>query len=238
MTKFLELHFPGRYNDFKNIECLIQELHNLHKQISKSDKIAPFNPNLPVLNISECDKVALRMGNSPMEKLKKKSSTSTKHIRNKKGPLAHKSLKIFKSQNEARGSEKILRKTLKRCNLKIKESPSPSSKQTNVVTKNSFVDDFDDEFGKIIAKNLEDLLDNDSFTPRYESKHTSDMFLIFQKPLNENDVTASSSDAQLEREAIDQYQNSEESMDMQFNLLEIQAKQQYEDSSKTSATKL
>lgn len=206
LNKFLESQFTERFVDFKNIECLIQELHTLLKEISKTDRIGPFNPNLPVLNISECNKIVRKISSKDL--LKKKSSTSTKHIRNKKVSLSHIATKPLKPQNESLGNEKRFK-----AKLKNRRNPEPVTE-----IKKRFADDFEDEIGKNIARNLEELLSDDTFTPRYESKHKSDVFMIFQKTLNSD---------QLEREAIEQYQNIDDTADMNFNLLESQARQQY-----------
>lgn len=209
LTKFLESQFTDRYADFKNIECLIQEMHNLFKEISKTDRIGPFNPNLPVLNISECDKI-VRKSNSTKDILKKKSST--KHIRNKK--VSQIAIKTKKPQNEPLGKDKRFKAKLKKCR-KRGSFPQPIIENKDRLDD----DDFNDEVGKNIARNLENLLCDDTFTPRYESKHKSDMFMIFQKSLNSD---------QLEMEAIEQYQNMDNITDINFNLLESQARHQYE----------
>lgn len=218
VSTFLESHFPDRYADFKNIECLIQELHNLYKEISKTDKIAPFNPNLPVLNISECNQV-VGINHSPKDFLKKKSSTTTKRIRKKKGLLTHKAFKTLETQNEVHGREKESRRQMKK---RPNDDPSPEPINRS---KKSLVDEFDDEMGKQIARNLEDILSDDTFTPRYKSTHASDMFMIFQK-VNRNELPTSKSDCQLKREDIEQ--NEDDSVETKFSLLEIQARQQYE----------
>lgn len=220
-TKFLESLFPDRFADFKNVECVIQELHNLFKEISKEDKIGPFNPNLPVLNISECDP-DVRKNSGSKDILKMKSSTSIKHIRNKKKSRSHLAMKTLKTQNEAQEKEK-------RLTAEIKKHRS-DCQHPELMNQNTFESvDSDDENGKNIAKNIEDLLSDDTFTPRYNARHTSDMFMIFQKSSNKNDLITSVTDQfELEKEAIEQYHNINDAVDTNFNLLEIQARQQYE----------
>lgn len=223
VNKFLESFSPDRFVDFKNIECLIQELNNLYKEISKEDKIGPFNPNLPILNISECRPIVKIISGSK-DLVKMKSATNTKHIRNKKRKShSHLALKTLKTQKEAQGKEKRSKaETKKLRSVEPMIPPKPMS-------RNKSPHDADDENGKNIARNIEDLLSEDTFTPRYNAKRTSEVFMIFQKSFNENDlITSGNDEIKLEKEAIEQYQHTNDNVDMNFNLLEMQARQQYE----------
>ncbi|XP_037043158.1 uncharacterized protein LOC119079381 isoform X3 [Bradysia coprophila] len=172
LTKFLESHFPDRFVDFKNIECVIFELSNLFKEMSKDCKIAPFNPNLPVLNISECDKV-VRMSSKPNDIFK--TSASPKRICSK-------------------------RKSRSRTQIEFKDD--------------------DDENVKEMERSIDDLLSDDTFSPRYKAKHTSDMLVIFRKSPKKRNSTDFKT---LEKEAIEQYESIDDALDMDFNLLEIKS---------------
>lgn len=180
--------------------------------MSKKNKIGPFNPNLPVLNISE---------SGSKDILKMKSSTSVKRIRNKKKSRSHLKIKIVKSQNEVKGKENSSRKE----QMKKRRSDNQHLVQMNVNNNRLTTDYSVDENSKNIGENIDDLLSADTFSPRYKEKHASDVFMIFRKSLNGNDLTTFSS-LELEREAIEQYAG--DAVDMNFNLLEIQENQQYE----------
>lgn len=184
----------------------------MYREMSIEDKIGPFNPNLPVLNISECDHV-VRMNGGSKDGLKIKSSTSIKHIRNRKKSRSDSVIKTLKTQNKSKGKEK--RKKLKKQRIDS-QHPEPVNQNNGGTTVDS-----DDESGRIIARNVEELLSDDSFSPRYKEKHATDMLMVF----NRNDSTSCST---LEKEAIEQYENVDDTSDMNFNLLEIQARQQYE----------
>ncbi len=197
VEKSLNSHFPDRFIDFKNIECVIQELHHLYKEMSKEDKIGPFNPNLPVLNISKCDDV-LRRKSGSKDIFKSISPSSIKHMRNKK--KSHQ-----QSQIEAKG--------------KRKQSVSNVA-ATMKITSNAVNELTDDESTKDIVQNIESLLSNDTFSPRYKERHltlTTDPSIIFRDSINRSDSTIYK---KLEKEAIEQYENIDDPVDMNFNLLE------------------
>lgn len=205
VTKYLDSHFNDRFVDVKNIECVIQELHILFKEICKEDKIGPFNPNLPVLNISECNH-AVRINNISKDGLKMKKSRSH---------LAIKHLKTQKTQNEVKEKEKRAKVRKRRKHSQHTEHRDQSN--------GKLAADSDDDSGKFIERNIEDLLSDDNFSPRYKDKHNmSDMCTVFRISLNRNGSTST-----LEKEAIEQYENVDDAGDIN-NVLEIQARQQYE----------
>lgn len=207
VTKYLASNFPDRFVDFNNIEYTIQELYHLYRQMSKKNNIGPFNPNLPVLNISQCGSKDI---------LKIKSSTSNKHIRNKKKSGSHLKIKILKTQNEVKGKESTRKEQIKK-----RRCDNQHLVQMNLNNGRLTVD----ENSKNIGRNIEDLLSADTFSPRYKKKHASDVFMIFRKSFNESDSKTFST---LEKEAMEQYADADDAVDMNFNLLEIQANQQYE----------
>lgn len=194
-TKFLESNFPDRFVDFKNIEGIIFELNNLFKEMSKEDKIGPFNPNLPVLNISECDQIE-RTSSEPKDFLK--ASACVKRICSKRKSKS-------RTQIEFKGRRKK--------SISGKSQCSRSARQIKIELRS---DGCEDENGKGIERNIEDLLSDDTFSPRYKAKHTSGMFVIYKKLPNGNDSIIFST---LEKEAIEQYENGDSgAVDMNFNL--------------------
>ncbi|XP_037043156.1 uncharacterized protein LOC119079381 isoform X1 [Bradysia coprophila] len=198
LTKFLESHFPDRFVDFKNIECVIFELSNLFKEMSKDCKIAPFNPNLPVLNISECDKV-VRMSSKPNDIFK--TSASPKRICSKRKSRS-------RTQIEFKGRRKK--------SIVKKSQCTQSTRQSKI----KLPEDDDDENVKEMERSIDDLLSDDTFSPRYKAKHTSDMLVIFRKSPKKRNSTDFKT---LEKEAIEQYESIDDALDMDFNLLEIKS---------------
>lgn len=189
VTKFIESYFPDRFIDFKNIERVILELNNLFKEMSKEGKIGPFNPNLPVLNISECDKVVrISSGTS-------KTSASLKRICSKRKS---------RSRTQIEGKGRRRKSTVKK---------RQCTRSTRQLIEIKLPEDCVGENEKEIERNIEDLLSDDTFSPRYRAKQTPDMLVIFRKPSNRNDSTIFTT---LEKEAIEQYESIDDALDMNF----------------------
>lgn len=200
VKKFLETHFPDRFVDFKNVECVIEELYNLYKDISKEDKIAPFNPNLPVLNISGCnDVVRLK---SLAQNIFKSPNMQT---RNKKKSQSRTQIEVKAKGKKLIGAGNIGDNL--HCCLSW-------NRITNCATDQS---DSDDDSGKQIAENIENLFNDDTFSPRYKAKHSSDLHKICRETVRKTDSTIFNT---LEKEAIEQYDSVDDDIDMNFNLLE------------------
>lgn len=154
------------------------------------------------------------MNNGSKDGLKTNESSSIKHIIHKKKSRSHlaiKHLKTQRTQNEVRGKEK-------RAKVRKRRKRSQQDQINGGLTADS-----DDESGRIIERNIDDLLSDDNFSPRYQEKHLSDMRTVFRKSLNRNGSTST-----LEKEAIEQYENVDDAGDVNINFLEVQARQQYE----------
>lgn len=201
----METNFPERFVDFKNIECLIEELHNLYKETSKDDKIGPFNPNLPVLNISKCDDT-VRTKSKSKDIFKTKSSTRSSRRKENKKSRSRTQIEIKPKGNES----------ITPLNISCDKDSICCAPRNPI--KSTLTDDCDDDIGKSIVESIENLLIDDTFSPRYKAKHASDMFLIFRKSIRRNDSTSMIFNM-LEKEAIEQYDNIDDVDDMNFNIL-------------------
>ena len=137
----LQTNYPERYNDFKAIEAIINVLENDDAIDNEKIKIdIPFNSNLPVLNISACQKV---------------TQTQTETLR---PDLIETNTKLRKKKNRRRRKSK-LSKNLDTTN--VSENETKIIARFNDSVKRTKSDELLDQLEFFIVENLNNILNDD-----------------------------------------------------------------------------
>lgn len=191
-TRFVKYYLSNNYEvqltDFYRIETLIHQLDALLcDQISKSTRIALFNSNLPVLNISESANHSISSATSVKNSIlfstffgcAKYRTTASANYKKSNTKLYDKSME--RGEKYRMTSDKLVKKssTLRKPSRKIIYNKKSIVNRKEINNKNNQNPHYEferDQFEMEIVKNLEQILNNNNDDIEIEHTHSTGSF--------------------------------------------------------------